>query len=63
MQRRELENHLRSQGCRLHHHGRRHDVWLNPATGEQEAIPRHNEINQYTARAICRGLKVSDLKR
>jgi hypothetical protein len=58
MKRRELEEHLRMHGCRLHHHGGKHDIWINPVTGDQEAVPRHNEINVYTARAICRGLRI-----
>ena len=33
-------------------HGARHDVW---ARGEWEiVVPRHGEINEYTARAILR---------
>ena len=31
MNRKELERHLREHGCVLHHHGGRHDVWLNLA--------------------------------
>ncbi|MCX6348159.1 MAG: type II toxin-antitoxin system HicA family toxin [Candidatus Aureabacteria bacterium] len=52
MKRRDLENRLRGIGWRFAHHGARHDIW---AKGEQElAVPRHNEINEYTARGILR---------
>ena len=38
--------------------GGSHSLWKNPATGEVEAIPRHREINTYTAIGICRNLSV-----
>src|SRR5215469_7768437 len=31
MNRRTLEKHLRAHGCILHHHGAKHDIWVNPA--------------------------------
>jgi predicted RNA binding protein YcfA (HicA-like mRNA interferase family) len=50
MKRRELEKRLRQRGWRLARHAGRHDIWTS---GEREvAVPRHNEINEYTARAI-----------
>ena len=58
MQRRDPEKHLRTHGCHLDHHGGRHDVWRNPANGHQEPLPRHREINNFTAAAICRGLGI-----
>jgi mRNA interferase HicA len=55
MQRRDLEKELRSLGWRLLRHGGRHDVWTD---GErQEAIPRHNEINEKLARSILRRVR------
>ena len=38
--------------------GRGHSVWVNPMNGRQSVVPRHREINNYTARAICRQLSV-----
>lgn len=50
MKRRELEKKLKKLNWRLARHGGRHDVWTD---GEREvAVPRHNEINEYTAKAI-----------
>ncbi len=55
MKRRELESRLRALGWGLVRRGRRHDVW---AYGEREvAVPRHVEINEYTASAILRTAK------
>ena len=58
MKRVDLLKHLRAHGCRLLREGRGHSVWVNPATQRQSAIPRHREVDDYTARAICRQLDV-----
>ncbi|MCH8151147.1 MAG: type II toxin-antitoxin system HicA family toxin [Planctomycetes bacterium] len=52
MKRRDLEKHLREHGCELHHHGGRHDVWINAKTLRQVSVPRHNELKWGTVRAI-----------
>ena len=52
MKRRDLEKQLTALGWRLLRHGGSHDVW---SKGERTmAVPRHNEINENTARAILR---------
>lgn len=56
MKRRDLEKHLRQHGCELDHHGSRHDVWHNPESGKQTAVPRGNEILTHTAEGICKDL-------
>jgi hypothetical protein len=58
-----LLRHLRRHGCVLKREGRAHSLWLNPATGATEAIPRHNEISEVLARKICRGLGIPDVIR
>ena len=60
MKRRELIQHLARHGCRLLREGARHSVWMNPATGHKEAIPRHSEIDRFLARKICRALSLPD---
>ena len=58
MKRRELEKRLQKLGWRLDRHGHKHDIWTN---GEYEiAIPRHNEIHEYTAKAILKEAKGGD---
>lgn len=48
MKRRELEQ----LGWQFSRHGGQHDIWRR---GERElALPRHREINEYTAKAILR---------
>jgi len=58
MKRAALLAHLSTQGCRLEREGGSHSIWLNPATGEIQSVPRHNEIKKFTARSICRKLEV-----
>jgi len=58
MKRKELEKRLQRLGWKLDRHERRHDIWTN---GEYEiAVPRHNEINEYTAKAILKEAKGGD---
>ncbi|MCA0360425.1 MAG: type II toxin-antitoxin system HicA family toxin [Armatimonadetes bacterium] len=54
----DLVRHLSSEGCTLLREGKRHSIWINPATGETAAIPRHNTIKKNTARQICQALRV-----
>jgi predicted RNA binding protein YcfA (HicA-like mRNA interferase family) len=52
MKRRDLEKRLRHLGWNLARHGGKHDVW---AKGDRElVVPRHVEINEYTAKAILK---------
>ncbi|MCC7337338.1 MAG: type II toxin-antitoxin system HicA family toxin [Pirellulaceae bacterium] len=60
MKRRDLLRHLRQHGCELVREGGDLSIWTNPATGRRTAIPRHREIVEYTARAICRQLDIPD---
>jgi len=61
MKRTSLLKHLRKHGCVLKREGRGHSLWLNPRTGETEAVPRHTEIPDNLARKICRGLSVPEI--
>jgi mRNA interferase HicA len=53
-----LLRHLRQHGCVLKREGSSHSLWLNPATGAVEAIPRHTEIADILAKKICRNLGI-----
>ena len=59
MKRSELMRQLLQQGCVLLRHGGRHDVYLNPITGQKQPVPRHNEIDDDLAKHIKKflGLK------
>jgi hypothetical protein len=53
VKRRALIRELEQAGCELVRHGRRHDVYRNPANGQQAPVPRHREIAD-TLRKIIR---------
>ncbi len=59
MNRGEFVRLLLQQGCVLLRHGGRHDIFLNPATGQKQPVPRHAEIDNALARHIRKylGLK------
>ena len=63
MKRNALLKHLRKHGCTLKREGSSHSLWLNPNTGEVEAVPRHTEIPNRLAQKICRGLTVPEAGR
>jgi mRNA interferase HicA len=59
MKRTELIRELCAAGCELLRHGARHDVYVNPATGQKQPVPRHTEIDEALAKHIKKflGLK------
>lgn len=56
MKRRDLLRRIRDEGCALVRHGSDHDWYRNVITGAMEAVPRHREIKETTARSIIRRL-------
>lgn len=60
MKRRDLVRHLRRHGCVLVREGSDHTIYENPANGRRAPVPRHREIPDHTARAICRQLGVPE---
>ena len=56
MKKGELLKRLKAQGCVFVKHGKKHDVYINPRTGLEERIPRHNDINELLAKIIIRKL-------
>ena len=38
--------------------GGAHSIWLNPGTRRMASVPRHREIKESTARAICKQLEI-----
>jgi mRNA interferase HicA len=61
MKRRDLIRHLEAHGCRFNRDDGKHTVYVNPATRRSASIPRHREINNFTARAICRQLGIPSI--
>ena len=58
MNRRELIEYLRQNGCRLVCQGRRHEFWEHATTGRHSVVPRHREVRKGTCRGICDDLGI-----
>jgi hypothetical protein len=56
MKRSGLLQKLNRQGAVFARHGAKHDVYMQPGTNKEAAVPRHDEINEYTAKAILKKL-------
>jgi mRNA interferase HicA len=58
MKRSELIRQLTDAGCVLHRHGSRHDLYINPANGKKQPVPRHSEVDDTLAKHIKKNLGV-----
>lgn len=47
---------ITDEGCVLVRHGKRHDWYRNVITGKMDAVPRHREVKEGTARDIIEKL-------
>ena len=61
MKRKEFDRQLIRDGCVLLRSGSRHDIYLNPRTGQKQPVPRHAEIENDLARHIRKHLGLSKL--
>ena len=62
MKRTELLKYLIKNGCEIDCEGKKHTVVYNPTTNQFTTVPRHKEINTFTARAICKDLGIPIIK-
>lgn len=60
MKRVDLLRHLERHGCAFRREGAEHTLYWNPATGARSSVPRHREVNDITARRICRDLGIPE---
>ena len=56
MKRIDLLRQLGEMGCVLLRNGGKHDWYHNPLTKMSQAVPRHRELKEYTARSIIKKL-------
>ena len=56
MKRVKLLRHIFHAGCTLLREGAKHTVVINPILKRSSTVPRHNEIDDFLARKICRDL-------
>jgi predicted RNA binding protein YcfA (HicA-like mRNA interferase family) len=43
-------------------HGKKHDVYRQPATNIETTVPRHDEIKEFTAKSIIKTLAPNTLE-
>lgn len=60
MKRKEFVRQLLREGCILLRPGSRHDVYINPKTGQKQPVPRHTEIDNTLARHIRKYLGLEE---
>jgi predicted RNA binding protein YcfA (HicA-like mRNA interferase family) len=58
MKRKQLISFLRKSGCELLREGGNHTVFINLDKKKASTVPRHNEINDYLVRKICKDLEI-----
>jgi predicted RNA binding protein YcfA (HicA-like mRNA interferase family) len=56
MKRTRLLQTLSQMGAVFVRHGKKHDVYKQPATQIETTIPRHDEIKEFTAKSIIKTL-------
>jgi len=52
----ELKKLLKKNKCRIHHQGKKHEIWENTVTGEKFSVGRHDskEIKTGTVNSILK---------
>ncbi|MBR3467192.1 MAG: type II toxin-antitoxin system HicA family toxin [Bacteroidales bacterium] len=58
MKRKVLINHLEANNCEFLNHGKKHDVYINTETKVKTTLPRHADIDEELADAICKQLGI-----
>jgi hypothetical protein len=54
MKREKLLERVHDGGAIFVRHGKKHDIYENPRTHEYIQVPRHPDINEYTAKGIIK---------
>ena len=63
MKRNDLIKYLVSEGCVFLREGARHSVFFHPIIQKSSTVPRHNNIDNFLARKICRDLGIREIKK
>ncbi len=58
MKRKDLIRHLIKNRCIFIKEGARHSVFFNAQIKRSSTVPRHNEIDNFLAKKICRDLGI-----
>jgi predicted RNA binding protein YcfA (HicA-like mRNA interferase family) len=60
VKRTQLIKEITQAGCVLKRHGSRHDIYINPSTGQSQPVPRHREIEDKLVKHIKKYLGLSN---
>lgn len=63
MKRRDLLNYIYKNGCVFIREGARHSVFFNPSTKRISTVPRHQEVNNFLTKKICRDLGIPEINK
>ena len=63
MKRKDFIKHLIGSGCIFVRNGAKHSVFFNPLIKRSSTVPRHNEVDNFLARKICRDLGIEEVKK
>jgi predicted RNA binding protein YcfA (HicA-like mRNA interferase family) len=63
MKRKDLIRHLLKNGCIFVREGAKHSIFFNPLLKKTSTVPRHNEIDNFLAKKICRDLGIEPPKK
>ncbi len=58
MKRNDLIKHLEKNDCFFYREGKKHTIFLNEKTKVPSAIPRHNNLVNFTVKKICKDLSI-----
>lgn len=61
MKRSNFIRQLEQNGCVLHRHDSRHDIYINLANGQKQPVPRHNEIDDVIVKHIRKYLGLKNI--
>ena len=63
MKRSKLVRYLAENGCYLVREGARHSVYSNPRASLSATVPRHTELGDAFAEAICKQLGLPKIRK
>jgi predicted RNA binding protein YcfA (HicA-like mRNA interferase family) len=58
MKRNDFIRHIQQQGCVFLREGAKHSVFFNVKNNRASTVPRHNEINSFLVKKICKDLDI-----
>lgn len=61
MSKADLVRHLKANGCALLRQSK-HEIWFNSKNRQTSPVPRHNTIDRFLVKKICRELGVPNPK-